>query len=181
MQLKLATQGTKKLPQTHLRMRRLWCEGEVRGQKNAFNGMGKAGEENPSCAFPSSQRCSHSVCVQGDRALLEARASSRGSPGQAVNPSFSQIFITRGIQLCKMPRILQNSKMLPLLFLWKMSITSLLKSVCSREMFWWFGCFPSERRFCWEITGKVCVVVYDMLLQIAFWNPALYSETGLSW
>lgn len=72
--------------------------------------MGKAGEENPSCAFPSSQRCSHSVCVQGDRALLEARASSRGSPGQAVNPSFSQIFITRGIQLCKMPRILQNSK-----------------------------------------------------------------------
>lgn len=76
---------------------------------------------------------------------------------------------------CKTP------KMLPLLFLWKMSITSLLKSVCSREMFWWFGCFPSERRFCWEITGKVCVVVYDMLLQIAFWNPALYSETGLSW
>lgn len=141
--------------------------------------MGEVGEWNLSCAFPGSLGCAWTwSCAVWQSPVVDRNLGTRASQvmGSLLMPS---ILVSGTSSSAGWLGFHKTPKMLPLLLVWKAFVTVLLKSVCSWEMFWWFGVFSIGEKVL--LRKKVCPLLCDVLLHTDYWNPAGYNMTNFSW
>lgn len=121
--------------------------------------------------------------VQGGRALLAAGPWAWGSPRQVGESLLNRSIQASGTSssagcqgACETP------KMLPLLLVWKTSVTVLLKSVCSWGMFWWFGVFHWRKHSVERILEKsACCYMTCCCILLSGIQHAIRQVSADSW